>query len=88
MLSENEEDTYEELNRKLPGVGDYVQTADGLHGEVQSVNVLRQLVKVLVEAGDEKELKEYEADTLQFKRRRGKRADRNCPRKNRRNSRS
>ena len=68
----NEEDTYEELNRKLPGVGDYVQTADGLHGEVQSVNVLRQLVKVLVEAGDEKELKEYEADTLQFKRRRSK----------------
>lgn len=69
----NEEDTYEELNRKLPSVGDYVQTADGLHGEVQSVNVLRQLVKVLVEVGDEKELKEYEADTLQFKRRRGKR---------------
>ena len=68
----NEEETYEELNRKLPGVGDYVQTADGLHGEVQSVNVLRQLVKVLVEVGDEKELKEYEADTLQFKRRRGK----------------
>ena len=68
----NEEDTYEELNRKLPGVGDYVQTEDGLHGEVQSVNVLRQLVKVLVEAGDEKELKEYEADTLQFKRRRSK----------------
>ncbi len=68
----NEEDTYEELNRKLPGVGDYVQTADGLHGEVQSVNVLRQLVKVLVEVGDEKELKEYEADTLQFKRRRSK----------------
>ncbi len=68
----NEEDTYEELNRKLPGVGDYVQTAAGLHGEVQNVNVLRQLVKVLVEVGDEKELKEYEADTLQFKRRRGK----------------
>ena len=62
----NEEDTYEELNRKLPGVGDYVQTADGLHGEVQNVNVLRQLVKVLVEVGDEKALKEYEADTLQF----------------------
>lgn len=88
MLSENEEDTYEELNRKLPSVGDYVQTADGLHGEVQSVNVLRQLVKVLVEVGDEKELKEYAADTLQFKRRRGKRAVRNCLRKNRRNSRS
>ena len=38
----------------------------------QCVNVLRQLVKVLVEVGDEKELKEYAADTLQFKRRRGK----------------
>ena len=73
----NEEDTYEELNRKLPSVGDYVQTADGLHGEVQSVNVLRQLVKVLVEVGDEKELKEYAADTLQFKRRRGKKGGHN-----------
>ena len=68
----NEEDTYEELNRKLPGEGDYVQTAAGLHGEVQNVNVPRQSVNALVEAGDEKELKEYEADTLQFKRRRGK----------------
>ena len=62
----NEEDTYEELNRKLPGVGDYVQTADGLHGEVQNVNVLRQLVKVVVDNGEEKELQEYAVDDLKF----------------------
>ena len=68
----HEEETYEELNRKLPGVGDYVTTDDGLKGEVQSVNVLRQLVKVVVENGDEKEIREYEAGKLRFKKRHGK----------------
>lgn len=68
----NEEETYEELNRRLPGIGDYVTTEDGLKGEVQSVNVLRQLVKVVVETGDEKEIKEYPVEQLQFKRRHGK----------------
>ena len=68
----HEEETYEELNRKLPGVGDFVTTDDGLKGEVQSVNVLRQLVKVVVENGDEKEIREYEASKLHFKKRHGK----------------
>lgn len=68
----NEEETYEELNRRLPGIGDFVTTEDGLKGEVQSVNVLRQLVKVVVENGDEKEIKEYPVEQLQFKRRHGK----------------
>ena len=44
----NEEETYEELNRQLPGVGDHVTTPEGLHGEVQAVHVLRQIVKVIV----------------------------------------
>lgn len=65
----HEEETYEELNRKLPNVGDYVTTSDGLKGEVTSVNVLRQLVKVIVENGDEKEIHEYKADDLKFKKR-------------------
>lgn len=65
----NEEEIYEELNRKLPGVGDFVTTEDGLKGEVHSVNILRQLVKVLVEVNDEKELKEYRVEQLRFKRR-------------------
>ena len=68
----HEEETYEELNRKLPSVGDSVTTEDGLKGEVQSVNVLRQLVKVIVEVGDEKEIREYETDKLAVKRRHGK----------------
>lgn len=64
----NEEETYEELNRRLPGIGDPVTTVDGLKGEVQSVNVLRQLVKVVINADDEKEIKEYPVEKLHFRR--------------------
>ena len=63
----HEEETYEELNRKLPNVGDHVTTVDGLKGEVSSVNVLRQLVKVIVDVDDEKEIQEYKVDQLRFK---------------------
>lgn len=65
----HEEETYEYLNRKLPNVGDFVTTDDGLKGEVHSVNVLRQLVKVVVEVDDEKEIHEYKVEQLRFKRR-------------------
>ena len=68
----NEEETYEELNSKLPNVGDYVTTDDGLKGEVHSVSVLRQLVKVIVITKDEKEIREYRVDQLKFKPRRRK----------------
>ncbi len=68
----NEEETYEELNRRLPNIGDSVTTQDGLRGEVHSVNVLRQLVKVVVDVGDEKEIKEYPVEQIQFRRRHGK----------------
>ncbi len=64
----HEQDTYEYLNSKLPNVGDIVTTDDGLKGEVQSVNVLRQLVKVIVEKDDEKEAREYHQSQLRFKR--------------------
>lgn len=64
----HEEETYEELNRRLPNVGDYVTTETGIKGEVQSVNVLRQLVKVIVEVNDQKEIQEYKVDQLRFKR--------------------
>ena len=65
----HEEDTYEELNRNLPYVGDFVTADDGKKGEVHSVNVLRQLVKVIVEEDGEKEIQEYRADQLRFKHR-------------------
>ncbi len=63
----NEQETYEYLNKKLPAIGDYVTTPDGLKGEVSSVNVLRQLVKVLVDVNDEKEIQEYRVEELKFK---------------------
>jgi cell fate regulator YaaT (PSP1 superfamily) len=69
----NEEDTYEYLNSKLPGIGDYVTTDDNLRGEVHSVNVLRQLVKVVVTVDkDEKEIREYKVEQLRFKPRKKK----------------
>ena len=63
----NEQETYEYLNRKLPGVGDLVTMPDGMKGEVASVNVLRQLVKVLVDVNDEKEMRECPVEELKFK---------------------
>ena len=71
----NEEETYEELNSHLPANGDHVTTPEGLRGDVQSVNVLRQLVKVVVTLdNDEKEIREYKVSQLKFrpKRRRDK----------------
>ena len=64
----NEEETYEYLNSKLPSVGDYVTTDDGLKGEVSSVSVLRQEVKVIVTVNkDEKEIREYKVSQLKFR---------------------
>lgn len=72
----NEEETYEYLNSRLPNVGDRVTTIDGLKGEVHSVSVLRQLVKVVVEVNDEKEIREYKVNELKFRPKRKKEKDR------------
>jgi len=72
---QNEAQVYEELNRKLPRVGDTVTTPDGLKGEVRETNVLKQLVKVIVEVDDEKELREYAVSDLRFKPRHKKEND-------------
>lgn len=70
----NEEAAYEELNSHLPNVGDRVKTSDGLEGEVQSVSVLKQRVKVIVELeGDEKEVRDYEVNELTFQKYKPKR---------------
>lgn len=64
----NEEETYEELNSKLPDVGTIVTTSDNLKGEVSSVNVLRQQVKVIVTLDDDdKEIREYPVEEIKFK---------------------
>lgn len=49
-----------------------VTTPDGLQGSVQSVNVLRQRVKVIVDINDEKEIQEFPVEELKFKPRRKK----------------
>lgn len=69
----HEQETYEELNSRLPNPGDYVTARDGSKGEVSSVNVLRQLVKVIVTLdNEEKEIREYKVEELRFKPRRKK----------------
>ena len=68
-----EEETYEMLNSQLPSVGDTVTTKEGLTGTVQSLSVLRKLVKVVVNLeNDEKEIREYLAEELKFKPRKKK----------------
>lgn len=69
----NEQETYEYLNSKLPNIGDMVTTEDGFKGEVSGVNVLRQMVKVIVNVDkDEKEIREYKVGQLKFKPKRKK----------------
>ncbi len=68
----NEQETYEYLNSTLPEINEYVSTKDGLRGEVQSVSVLRQIVKVKVDVNGEKELREYKVNELKFKQKKHK----------------
>ena len=64
----NEEETYEVLNSQLPSVGDAVTVkGERTRGTVQSVNVLRQKVRVLISAKDgDTEVEEYDVERLQF----------------------
>ena len=71
----NEEEAYEYLNSKLPDVGEFVTTRDGFKGEVSSVSVLKQQVKVIVDVNDEKEIREYHVDELKFKRKKRREHD-------------
>ncbi len=68
----NEEETYEELNKKMPGIGDQVTTPEGLTGQVSNINILRQSVKVVVEINDEKEIRDYKVKDLKFRPRKKK----------------
>ena len=78
----NEEDVYEELNRKMPGVGDFCKAKDGLEGEVSSVNILRQTVKILVDVDDEKEVHEYKLEELEFIKKKQKKKNNNGKKNN------
>ncbi len=69
----NEHETYEYLNSQLPAMGDYVTTPDGQRGQVKNINVLRQLVRIVIEQDGTKEEHEYHVSELKFRpRRKGK----------------
>jgi cell fate regulator YaaT (PSP1 superfamily) len=58
-----EQDTYEELLKKLPRHGALVKTPDG-NGIVESVSVLKEKVKVSVGEEKERTIKEYSASEI------------------------
>ena len=62
----NEQETYEYLNKQLPNVGDIVENEEGLSGEVQTVNILKQTVRVLIETEEETTVEEMAADTIRI----------------------
>jgi len=60
-----EQDCYEELLKITPRVGAIVKTPDG-KGEVESVNLLRGLVKVKIDDNKEKALQEYPVQKIKI----------------------
>lgn len=62
----NEEETYEYLNKSMPRRGDAAVAPDGEEGTVYNVNILRQRVAVIFEKNDTREIREYDADELDF----------------------
>ena len=63
----NEADTYEDLNTRLPKDGGKVVTPDGREGIAESVNVLREKVRVLfTDDQGNREMEEFDASDLQF----------------------
>lgn len=60
-----EQDCYEELLKVTPRVGAIVKTPDG-KGEVESVNLLRGLVKVKIDNDKEKALQEYSVKNVKI----------------------
>ena len=61
----HEQEVYEEKLAKLPNVGAFVNTPDG-KGVVDDVQVLKELVTVRVENGDDKIKKTYEAKDIEI----------------------
>ena len=74
----HEQDAYEYLNAKMPMVGDNATTPEGVVGKVDSVNVMRQTVRVIItdEEGN-KTAEEYKVEELKFKPRKKPKKDKN-----------
>ena len=71
-----EEATYESLNENLPNIGDIVITFEEEVGEVISVNVLRQLVKIIVRKEDgDTDIKQFKAEEVTIKKQAERKTD-------------
>lgn len=64
-----EVEAYSYLNKRMPKNGEKVTLPNGTQGIAQNVDILRGRVKVMTEVNGEKQLEEYSADELEFKRR-------------------
>ncbi len=68
-----EEEAYLDLSKRLPRPGDETTTEDGYHAVVDSVNILKQRIRVIVDlSDDEREAREYGPDDLKFIKKRKK----------------
>ena len=73
-----EEDAYLDLSKKLPKVGDEGTTEDGHHCVVDSINILKQRIRVIVDLDDdEREAREYGPGDIKFTRRKKKNNNKN-----------
>ncbi len=62
----NEEATYEFLNKTMPKSGDFATTEDGEVGVIINVNILKQSVVVLFDSNDTKEVRDYKVEEIRF----------------------
>lgn len=60
----NEDETYQYLNSRMPKLMDEVLTSDGIKGEVQSMNVLKQQVRVVYEENGTREARDYPVEEI------------------------
>lgn len=68
-----EEEAYLDLSKRLPHVGDEGTTEDGFHCVVDSVNILKQRIRVIVDLdNDEREAREYGPGEIKFIRKKKK----------------
>lgn len=73
-----EEEAYLDLSKNLPHPGDETTTEDGYHAVVDSVNILKQRIRVIVDLGEEeREAREYGPKDLKFTRKKKKNRNQN-----------
>jgi len=61
----NEQEAYESIIKNTPSVGSLVKTPDG-NGSVTAVSVLKGIITVAIDHGDEKQLKDYHVDEVKI----------------------